>query len=122
MQRSVLLVEDDARVLTLASRMLTSLGYFVLSASNEAEAAALQRAHGKPVDLILCDIILPGGNGRTAVTQLVEASPGAKVLFMSGHTTRSLVRKGLLGDQNHFIQKPFGIGDLAGKVREVLGA
>jgi CheY-like chemotaxis protein len=122
MTQTVLLIEDDARVLMLASRMLTSLGFVVLAASSEAEAAALQTAHGKPVDLILCDMILPGRNGQAAATALTSANPGAKVLFMSGHTPRSLVRNGLLGDTQQFIQKPFGIGELAGKVWEVLGA
>jgi FixJ family two-component response regulator len=74
------------------------------------------------VDLILCDIVMPGLSGQDLSLALVQAVPAACILYMSGYTGNDVVRKQLIDPAAPFIQKPFRPVDLALKVRCLLDA
>ena len=118
---AVLLLEDDAKVREVTAAMLRELGYRVQEAGDGAEALRLVEA-GASVDLLLADIVLPGGmKGNEVARRLAPLRPGLRVLFMSGYTENAIVHHGRLDDGVHLIGKPFTREQLALKIAEVLG-
>ena len=116
---TILLVEDEAAVRSLARRILTQKGYRVLEASDGAIALRVAAAHVGEIDLILTDIAMPVLGGRGLVEELRELSPGIRVLFMSGYP-REEVFPGKK-DQTPYLQKPFTSETLISEVRSTLG-
>ncbi len=119
---SILLVEDEDIVRGLALRSLETHGYRVIEAADGDDALRVASEFGKPVDLVLTDVVIPGINGPELAERLKSLYPGIRVLFMSGYTDDAVVRHGLLNQSVAFIQKPFTPLDLARKIREVLDA
>jgi CheY-like chemotaxis protein len=118
---TVLVVEDDAMVLSMAKKMLENLGYRVMSAATPAEALRHGGTRSGDIDLVMMDVIMPEMNGRELSEKLREHCPGIRVLFMSGYTANVIAHHGILDEGVLFIQKPFSRKDLAVKVREALG-
>lgn len=119
---TILVVEDESAVRSLLQRMLSRLGYRVICAADGQEAFAILQSTDAPVDLVLCDVVMPDLAGPNVVRGVQARSPRTRALFMSGHTTHSLVQNGTLQDGHAFIRKPFAPSALARKVREVLDA
>lgn len=115
---TVLLVEDEAMVRELAARVLRRQGYTVVEAATGAEATRLVDEPGR-IDLLLTDVVMPGMSGRELAEQLRLASPGVKLLFMSGYTAAALP-PGTLDPGISLLPKPFTASELAHKVRSVL--
>ena len=65
-------------------------------------------------------MIMPGMNGPDLATTLLALSPRLKCLYVSGYTADVITHRGVLKEGMHFLQKPFAIGELAAKIREVL--
>jgi two-component system cell cycle sensor histidine kinase/response regulator CckA len=104
----------------LARRVLSREGYTVTAAGNASEALTLVSAQG-PVDLLLTDVVVPGGsNGVELADQLRTACPNLRVLYMSGYTDNAVVHHGILAPGAFFLQKPFTPLELTLKVRQVL--
>jgi two-component system, cell cycle sensor histidine kinase and response regulator CckA len=118
---TILLVEDEPMVLEMATLMLQSLGYTVVSAGTPGEAIRLAREHSGRIDLLLTDVVMPEMNGRDLAKNLISLYPDLKRLFMSGYTANVIAHHGVLDEGVHFIQKPFSMKDLAAKVHEALG-
>ena len=119
---TVLLVEDDEPLRTLAREILSIQGYTVLDATSPGEALRLAEAYPETIHLLLTDVVMPQMNGRQVADHLLAARPGLKVLFMSGYTDAAIVQHGVLEPGTHFLQKPFTPDGLGRKVREVLGS
>jgi PAS domain S-box-containing protein len=124
---TILLVEDNTGLRTLATRLLEPAGYTVLGAASGEEALRLLARHEKsvqllisPVHLLLSDVVLPGISGRHLADQVVQTHPGMKVLYMSGYTSDTIMRHGVLEAQVAFLNKPFTAAALLRKVRESL--
>jgi two-component system, cell cycle sensor histidine kinase and response regulator CckA len=118
---TILLAEDEDSVRRLVSRMLGHFGYRVLEASNPGMALELCATHHGPIDLLLTDVIMPGGGGRELAEAVARLRPGTRVLYMSGHTGEVIAHHGILPPEINFIEKPFDPGDLARKIRKMLG-
>jgi PAS domain S-box-containing protein len=118
-KETVLVVEDQAEVRRYAAAALMAYGYRVIQAPNADEALLV--CERESVDLVLTDVVMPSLSGRELADRLKERWPGIKVLFMSGYTDDTIVHHGVLEKDAEFIQKPFSPGQLAIKVREVLG-
>jgi two-component system cell cycle sensor histidine kinase/response regulator CckA len=116
---SILLVEDDPNVCKLVSAMLMSSGYTVLSA-NTAEEAISFCSQSNPIDLLLCDMVLPQTDGPTIAQAVLALRPGIPVLFMSGYTEHPVLRQEGVGPTTPFLQKPFTREMVASKVRSLL--
>jgi two-component system cell cycle sensor histidine kinase/response regulator CckA len=116
---TVLVVEDADGLRDLAKRMLERQGYKVLLASNASEALR-QFDHTPSIDVILTDVIMPGGSGPELTRQLVSRRPGLKVIYMSGYTEDAITHHGVLDPGIAFIHKPFTAERLGQKIREVL--
>jgi two-component system cell cycle sensor histidine kinase/response regulator CckA len=101
--KTVLVVDDDAVILSFVSRLLTQSKYNVLSATNGAEALQLSKDYKPDIDLLLSDFQMPTMGGVDLATKLVIERPLLKVLMMSGFPERMLV----LNNGWHFLPKPF---------------
>jgi CheY-like chemotaxis protein len=115
----VLLVEDEEIVRVLTREILLSCGYAVIEASNGQEGLALCKTHSGPIDLLLCDVVMPELNGKELAEGAVKLRPGLKVMFMSGHTDDVVLKEGVQKGSS-FLQKPFLPLALAQKVRASL--
>ncbi|RJP56240.1 MAG: response regulator, partial [Deltaproteobacteria bacterium] len=117
---TILIVEDEETVRKLTVRVLERQGYKLLEASDGNEALLLCEEFKDSIHLILTDVVMPGMSGRKLVDFLKEICPEIKALYMSGYTDNAIVHHGMLEEGIEFIQKPFTMEKLAGKVREVL--
>jgi two-component system, cell cycle sensor histidine kinase and response regulator CckA len=118
---TVLVVEDEASVRELAQRILRQLGYSVIAASSGGEGLLLVEKYGKPVDLLMTDVVMPGMNGRELAERLVQIQPSMKVLFTSGYTENAIIHHDISKENLNFIGKPYTMQALAHKIREILG-
>jgi len=119
---TVLIVEDDEGLLTLAQNVLQGCGYRMLSAENGEEALKVGKEYEGQIDLMITDVVMPKMGGREAADRLQPLYPQMKVVYMSGYTDNAIVRHGVLEPGLNFLKKPFTPEGLARKVREVLDA
>ncbi len=119
-KETILLVEDEPAILKMTTIMLEGGGYTVIAARSPSEAIRLAREHQGEIDLLLTDVVMPEMNGRDLADTLLSVYPGIRRLFMSGYTANVIARYGVLGKDEHFIQKPFSLKDLGRTLREVL--
>jgi two-component system cell cycle sensor histidine kinase/response regulator CckA len=120
-QETILVVEDEESLRSLATRILGELGYTVLSATTAGQALNLLTAHDGPVDLLLTDVVLPGGMQGNDLAQVLTLSrPDLPVLYMSGYPRNAIVHAGRLDEGVSFLEKPFAPAALAAAVRAVM--
>lgn len=119
---TVLVVEDQAEVRRLTTRVLEARGYTVLAAENGPDALQSADRYLKRIDLLLTDVVMPELNGRDLALRLTAQRRDLKVLFVSGYTGEAIRQHGLLELGAAFLQKPFTPDVLARKVRDVLDA
>jgi len=117
---TILLVEDEPRILRMTTMMLERLGYTVLPARTPGEAMGLAGEHAAGIHLLMTDVVMPDMNGRVLAERLQVLNPDLKVLFMSGYTANVIAHRGVLESGVYFIQKPFSKKELAEKVRAAL--
>lgn len=114
---NILLVEDDAQVRGLARKVLVERGYRVIDCAGASEA--LERAHGKHIDLLLAEVAMPEMDGPELARQLSRDHDNLPVLFMSGGGENETGYRGAL-DPDALLPKPFGPDALALGVRRAL--
>jgi PAS domain S-box-containing protein len=119
---TVLLVDDDPALRTMARDVLRGSGYTVIDAPDGDAAFKAFVAHRGPVDLLLTDVGLPGADGRTVAEFMRELSPDTRVLYVSGHSDEALAEKGIVAASVPFLRKPFLPGALLRRVRDTLDA
>src|SRR2546426_11432688 len=91
-------------------------------ARNGSEALALAGRHAGEIDLLVTDVVMPDMNGRVLSQRLMEVRPAIKTLYLSGYTDDAILHHGVLQEGVAFLQKPFSLGALARKVRDVIEA
>jgi two-component system, cell cycle sensor histidine kinase and response regulator CckA len=119
---TVLLVEDEPAVRRLVRISLEERGYTVLEAEDPDDALRMVDENPGEIHLLLTDVVMPGLGGRQVAEQITAVRPHTRVLYMSGYTSDTVVRRGVLTSSAAFLQKPFSPTDLLRKVREVLDA
>jgi two-component system cell cycle sensor histidine kinase/response regulator CckA len=117
---TILLVEDEDMVRSVAERALTRQGYTVITASDGEQGLARLAAADK-IDLLISDVVMPGMDGPAMVRAVRVQYPSMPVLFMSGYAEEQL-RKSIDIDNVAFLPKPFSVNQLAEAARDVLGA
>jgi PAS domain S-box-containing protein len=119
----ILLVEDERAVRSLTRRLLESFGYHVWEAASGPEALELWRRHAAEIDLLLTDIIMPGGiTGWELAEALWTEQPALKAIFMSGYCVESDGRVAEITQRtkSRLLQKPCPAHTLAEEVRRCL--
>jgi two-component system cell cycle sensor histidine kinase/response regulator CckA len=116
---TILVVEDEPAVLGFASRLLERSGYRVLRARDGEQAIKTSRRHQGPIDLLFSDIVMPGMSGRDAASAIKAVRPDIKLLFTSGYSEQTNVRRGGRS-RLRFLAKPYSGEDLLSAVRAAM--
>jgi CheY-like chemotaxis protein len=111
-QAVILVVDDEPLILNIARTVLEREGYFILTAANGEEALLLSQAYPGTIQLLLTDIIMPGISGLELSQRLLADRPAISVLLMSGQVELPVEAK--------LLRKPFSIGLLKERVRQIL--
>jgi two-component system, cell cycle sensor histidine kinase and response regulator CckA len=119
---TILLVEDEDMVRTLARRILESHGYRVLEARDGVDALNVAQRHTDPLHLLLTDVIMPNMSGKELAQHLKQKRPDVKVLYMSGYTENFVSHQGILDADVALIEKPFAEDALVQRIRAILDA
>jgi two-component system, cell cycle sensor histidine kinase and response regulator CckA len=117
---TVLVAEDEPRILDLVSDVLSECGYHVLAARGAEEALKKAEAYDGPIALLITDVIMPGMDGEQLRARLTEVRPQVRCLFMSGYADSVIADRGILKDGVHFIEKPFALDAFVDKARRVI--
>ncbi len=116
---TVLIVDDEEIVRTALKRALTRFGYRVLEAVDGPTAMAAMQSADPPVDLVILDMVLPGGGA--GVFELLKAvRPDVKVLVSSGYSPDAEAVQGLAARADGFLPKPYEIPELKAAVTKAL--
>jgi two-component system cell cycle sensor histidine kinase/response regulator CckA len=121
---TILLVEDEEGLRSLNARGLTSRGYTVLEAGNGVEAIDVLEKSGKPVDLVVSDVVMPEMDGPTLARELRNRKPGLKIIFVSGYAEDAFQKHLPESEKGQFafLPKPFTLKQLVAVVKETLSA
>ena len=117
----ILVVDDEPLVLRTVSLALQQAGFAVLRAASPCEALRLAVAHRSPIDLMVCDVLMPDMSGGRLADEFQLLHPETRYLFMAGLPDHPEVRDRILARGYPFLAKPFLPGQLVAKVRGVLG-
>jgi signal transduction histidine kinase len=116
---TILVVEDEEMVRDHIQRVLGGLGYKVITRT-DAKSAMKVVDEGVKFDLLLTDVVIPGGiDGAALAARVKKKNPNMPVVFVSGYAS-GIPEKGALAPDVQFLQKPFLRSELAGKVRKAL--
>jgi signal transduction histidine kinase/CheY-like chemotaxis protein len=117
---TVLVVDDDVRVRATIFTALERRGYHVLEAATPEGTRALLASSSEKIDLLLTDVVMPGGGGAEVIRAVRAKFPDIAVLVMSGYNDDESLRLGIERGTFPFIAKPFTADALAHAVEEAL--
>jgi two-component system cell cycle sensor histidine kinase/response regulator CckA len=117
---TILLVDDEEMVLGVGVKMLENLGYTVLEAKGGREAVEVYNENKNEVDMVILDMIMPEMGGGEAYDRMKEINSDVKVLLSSGYSLDGQASEILRRGCDAFIQKPFTVKELSGRISEIL--
>jgi DNA-binding response OmpR family regulator len=117
---NILIVEDDARIVSFLAKGLKAEGYATLVARDGDEALAAVEASGRDVDLVLLDLGLPGVDGRTVLRALRTRLPGLPVMILTARDEVTDKVWGLDAGASDYVTKPFAFDELLARIRAAL--
>jgi PAS domain S-box-containing protein len=118
---TILFAEDDAFLRASVSNALSQLGYRVIEAVNGVEALETWKQHRDEIDLMLTDLIMPGGmTGKELAEQILKENPKLKVIYASGYSPEIAGKDFKLSEGVNYLAKPFETHKLAKIVRQML--
>lgn len=117
---TILIADDDKILRRLGAELLAEMGYETLVAEDGLKAVQALRGHEGRIDLVLMDMVMPEMNGLDALREMRKIRPDIPVVFMSGYETE-ILREGLREERiDGFLQKPYGMAELAHAVSEAV--
>jgi DNA-binding response OmpR family regulator len=122
---TILLVEDDEDLRALTQRILVRAGFGVLTAASGAEALETWRARHEPIDVVLSDVVMPGGSGVHLATEITALSPGTPIVLISGFTPAALEQHRLVSESIGdvpLLQKPLAPAELVATMRSAIAS
>lgn len=117
--KTILVIDDEEMLLTLAEAELTTHGYAVITANNGE--TALHELATKKVDAILCDLKMPGLNGRQVLARVQEMKPALarRFAFVTGDIINEPLAEFFEREQVRWLNKPFSLAELRGIVKSI---
>lgn len=116
---TILIIDDESLIITVARDLLATLGYTILTAQNGSTALDIYKQSKETIDLVILDMVMPEMSGGDVFDKLKKINPDVKILLSSGYSLNgqasSIISRGCIG----FIQKPFTIHDIAGQLRKI---
>jgi two-component system cell cycle sensor histidine kinase/response regulator CckA len=120
-QGHILFVEDEDDVRLMAARTLRKRGYNVVEAGDGEEALEILEDDEISFDLMISDVVMPGMDGPTLLKRGKEALGDARIIFISGYAQEDFSELLAEHPDVSFLPKPFGLKELAEKVKEQIG-
>ena len=117
---TVLLVDDEEVIIEVGKELLKTMGYRVLIAKDGEEAIAIYKKHLDDIDIVVLDMVMPNMGGGEAYDRMKEINPDIKVLLSSGFSIDGEASEILARGCSGFIQKPFTMKELSGRVSKIL--
>jgi len=118
---TVLFVDDEKDIRQVGQELLEAMGYNVLLAKDGEEAVKVYEKNRDKIDIVLLDMVMPNLGGGQAYDRMKEIDPEVRVLLSSGYSIDGEATEILGRGCDGFIQKPFDMKLLSGKIREILG-
>jgi len=112
---TILVVDDESLMLTMAETILSEYGYCVLTANSGQKALAILSRDNVQVDLIITDLVMPTMGGREFIERARQLVPSTRILSTSGYVMPADKQTG-----TPYLQKPFTSYELLAKVKQVL--
>ncbi len=117
---TVLLIEDEATVRDVTTKLLQRLGFAVLTAVDGQDGIEVAAAYRGALHLIVSDLMMPRLNGHEAVTRIRAARPNTPVVFISGYSEEALRWRDGTPKPGKLLAKPFTLHELARAAREAI--
>ena len=108
----ILVVDDEPAVNRVVTRYLSHVGYRVLDANSAAEALDRVRRQEPRVDLVLCDVVMPGVGGVDLAAVLLSRAPGPSVILMTGQLSDDVEQLDVNGQVVRVLRKPLDLDEL----------
>lgn len=116
---TVLVVDDEPRVLEFLEKGLTRLGYKVVSAKSGSQACETYFRQRHEVDCVLLDLIMPGMSGLETYSRLRDINSRVKVILASGYSSRRLKREAVKAGSSGFLEKPYTLAELSQALQKI---
>jgi two-component system, cell cycle sensor histidine kinase and response regulator CckA len=116
----VMLAEDDPDVRQTMARALRAAGYRVLESADAASAIAQLDQHGRDVDVLCTDGIMPGGGTGRLIAHYLACRPGGQVIVCSGYVQEELLRRDLDSGAYAYLPKPFHVAELLDQIGQLM--
>jgi two-component system, cell cycle sensor histidine kinase and response regulator CckA len=117
---TVLLVDDEEMIVEVGAEMLKAIGYEVITAREGSQALEIYKERREEIDVVLLDMIMPSMGGGELFDQLKRIDGNVCVILSSGYSLDGKATEIIERGCNGFIQKPFNIKELSGKLNQVL--
>jgi PAS domain S-box-containing protein len=117
---TILVVDDEASILTITSQTLQAFGYRVLTAADGAEALAIYAEQKNGIAAVLTDMMMPVMDGMAVIRVLMRINPAVKIIAASGLNANGDVTAVSGGAVKHFLTKPYTARTLLTAIREIL--
>ncbi len=117
---TLLLVEDEDAVRHASAEFLARCGYTVMEAKDGLDALSVVKNYGAKIHLVVSDVVMPHMSGGHLASELKTLRPETQVLFVSGYAGKTVVDHRVVDIERNFLQKPYTLKQLSGKIREIL--
>lgn len=118
--RTILVLDDDDSIRASVRKILELYDFEVLDAASAHEALDVLETFPGSIDLVLCDLVLPGLGGREAANTLLARRPGLRIVYTSGYSTPGSFRRDLEASGEPFLGKPFEVSELLEAIQQAL--
>jgi PAS domain S-box-containing protein len=115
---TILVVDDEASILTITSQTLQAFGYRALTAKDGADAIAIYAQHRNEISVVLTDMMMPVMDGPTMISVLRKINRAVKIVGSSGLHANGHVADGI--GVKHFLPKPYSPETLLKVIRSIL--
>ncbi|MCP4723598.1 MAG: PAS domain S-box protein, partial [bacterium] len=116
---TILVVDDEENVRKFTKKLLTQVGYTVITASDGREALKIYKKQKDSIDTVILDLTMPQMSGKQVFQEMLDINPDVKVIISSGHGDE-YSKKGILAEAKGNVGKPYKMKALAREVRKVL--